>query len=323
LTALWFKLRGQVSGTKAYVLLGFYVPQKNEAGGATWSFFKSETFSAFSRVAMRLGSISEDPALLLYLSHYTEQTFYEIGWCPAPAGYPVGWGASPDGKLVDPNMTWDQVPPEIREHYKPDDFDITHGVLEIKTTRGEPIMQPYYIPQVYLEMIALNVVWANVIRYRPARVYDAERKVHTVHNTARVYRVWRHKPTEEWFVKLWTRAYANASKLQDFVHTDEQYVRARAHIVDMANNMPVLKVLDMTPEIEQRFLGMEAHRQQHMSVHLGPETSEVDAEVQLLKEIEQRAAVINNTDYKRHKGEFVKLVADQIGAHSDLMHHLF
>lgn len=324
-TALWFKLRGPVSGTKAYTLLGFYVPRKDEPGGASYSFFKPEAFSAFSRVAMRLGSISEDAALLLYLSHNTNHIMHEIGWCPAPAGYPVGWGASPDGRLVDPNMTWDQVPPDIREHYqKQDDFDITQGVLEIKTTRSEPDMKAYHVIQVYMEMIALKALWAHVLRFRPSRVYDAERKIHTVQHTACVYRIWRHKPTEEMLMKLWTHAYANASKLQDVVHTEEAYIKARAHFEQMAANTPVYKVLDMTPQIEQRFLEMERKRQEHTKVSLGPqEESEVEAEQRLLREISQRAAAIGQMDYKRHKGDFVKLVSDQIGAHADLLHQLF
>ena len=67
-TPLWFKLRGEVTGTKAYALLGFYVPTKQE--DPNYSFFKPTVFSDFSKTAMRLGAASEDAALLTYFSFY-------------------------------------------------------------------------------------------------------------------------------------------------------------------------------------------------------------------------------------------------------------
>jgi hypothetical protein len=86
-TALWFKLRGCVSGSKAYTLIGFFVPGRHTKDGANYSYYAplgGGAVSKFSRAAMRLGSTSEDGGTILYLCAYPESTFYEMGWCPAP-----------------------------------------------------------------------------------------------------------------------------------------------------------------------------------------------------------------------------------------------
>ncbi len=325
-TPLWFKLRGPVSGSKAYILLGFYVPRKSDPGGANYSFFKGDVFSSFAKVAMRLGTISEDGALVLYLSYNPGVHFYEMGWCQAPKGYPIGWGASPDGLIVNRDMSWDQVPETIKKHYSKEErnaIDITRGAFEIKTTRNQLRMKGYFIPQVYMEMIALNVVWCDLIRYRPSRVYDPVRKIHTVQNTAHVYRIWRHKPTETMLMKLWTHAYTNASKLQEVVF-EEEYVAARAYFDGMAEKMPIRAELSTVDnvDVEKRFLDMDAYKAALLTTTLGPETSAMEQGELLLKEANERMAVINKTDYKRHKNDFIKLLSDQIQVCAELIKHI-
>lgn len=142
---LWFKLRGAVSGTKAYSLLGFWVPRPGSAEARDYNFFDKGTFSPFARAAMRLGSLSEERALLAYFSHYPARHYQEMGWCPAPPGYPAGWGASPDGLLVDRDMTWERVPKQTAKFRA---LDVTRGVCEIKTSRTKCDMAAYFIPQV-------------------------------------------------------------------------------------------------------------------------------------------------------------------------------
>ncbi len=265
-TPLWFKLRGEVSGSKAYSLIGFFIPAKHTKDGTNYNFYKGSAFTATAKLAMRLGTLSEDSCMLMYLCEYPEKRFFELGWCPAPTGYPVGWGASPDGLIEDKNMDWSMVPDDIKAHY-PDAqrsaFNITMGACEFKTSKTKLSMEAYYFPQVYMEMIALNVVWCDLVRYRPSRSYNQLTKEWITDSTAHVYRIYRHKPTEEALVKLWSRASANTQKIQDIV-MEESFVKMRDYFSDLAQRMPVHHVLAMKPSTQTLLAQYEAKRQQLM-----------------------------------------------------------
>ncbi len=242
-TPLWFQMRGCMSGTKAYKLLGFYVPTLEQ--DPTWNINGTdETFDAQARARMRLGSLSEDCCAITYLHAFPLRSFAEVGWCDAPRtgvagalGYPIGWGASPDGVLTDPDMDWDAVPDDVRAHWEPllggDCAAATprRGAAEFKTSRTKLSFEPYFLPQVAMEMIALGVVWCDLSRYRP-------------HDIAHVYRVWRDPALEQRFMGLWRRAMScNSQELQRLVHTDRAYIDVRADLTRMARAMePYAKI---------------------------------------------------------------------------------
>jgi len=233
-SALWFKLRGEVSGTKAYALLGFFVPSKQ--ADKDYSFTKPAVFSEESKNNMRLGNASEEYIIICYLHVFPDRNFYEVGWCPLPAGYPCNWGASPDGIVSDPAMTWAKInaalaadKDDVYTEAEMKKYDITKGACEFKTSRMKTCMEPYFIAQVYMEMMALNVVWCDLVRYRP----DEE---------ARVYRIYRSKKMEARMLKLWKYAYQNHQRLQDVV-MEPDFVAIRASLKEMAAASQPYKVV--------------------------------------------------------------------------------
>lgn len=136
---LWFKLRGAMTGSLAYKMLGY---------------FQTMTSSPKDKTKMRLGTYSETDACTLYLHYNPHCKLQEVGWCNAHAPYPTTWGASPD-RLID------------------DD-----GILEIKTSSDKTSMEDYFYPQCYMEMIATERSFTHLMRYRPndvAFVYHVAR----------------------------------------------------------------------------------------------------------------------------------------------------
>lgn len=242
---LWFKLRGEVSGSKAYVLIGYFADRQN-----------NQPFSAFAKSAMRLGTLSEDLIMIGYLNAYPKRIFYEVGWVPMEQK--KSWGASPDGIIVDPEMTWDKVPNDVARS----GIDITHGACEFKTSRTKLGMEAYFYPQLYMEMISLNVAWADLIRYRPERYYDQKTKVWTYKDVAHVYRVYRDSKIEKLLMELWARAQTNVSKLKEIVQ-EEAYVRLRAYFDSEAEKLEPTDVIQMTPETEYMYKQYYAYKQQH------------------------------------------------------------
>ncbi|MBX9637202.1 MAG: YqaJ viral recombinase family protein [Nitrosomonas sp.] len=232
-TPLWFKVRGEVTGTRAYALIGFFVPSKSK--DPDYSFFKSQTFTAFAKAAMRLGTLSEDAALLTYFNHFKTHVYKELGWCPAPPPLSKTWGASPDGLVMNEAMSWDQMPADLREHYEKKGYNIKYGALEIKTSRTKLTMEAYFYPQVYMEMIVLEVVWTNLIRYKPGF-------------GAYVYRIYRDPAIEKQLIALWTRAFANASRLQDIIQ-EQEYVEMRAYFEKSASKLLPFEIIHESDEL--------------------------------------------------------------------------
>lgn len=220
---LWFKLRAEVSGFKAYVLLGFFVPRPGTKEAQNYSFYSRE-FSRddTSRARMRLGSISEELALITYCSHFKHVTFDEMGSVAATAPYPVGWGASPDGLL---HM---KEPPFESKDYP--ELEGRRGACEIKTSRTQTTASAYFIPQMYMEMIALQATWAHLIRFhRPKHDTD----------TAYVYECRRDRSLEDSFIRLWMHALNNVHSLVQTV-MEPEFVKMRAHLEKLAKGMPLL-----------------------------------------------------------------------------------
>jgi hypothetical protein len=221
-TPLWFKMRAEVSGTVAVKRTGF--------------FANEQKMTSFNRSAMRLGSQSEDLILLSLLEKcYEHRHFSEIGTC-AVAGRP-GWGASPDGMLCDDTMTWAALPPGSVGHAETGvAWDVKLGACEFKTSRTKLVMEPYFYPQLYMEMMALGVLWAELVRYRPSRTWaNGEWEYQDV---CHVYRVYRETELEAKFVRTWADSDPN--------HNAEAKAELRAELTRLAEDARPVAVIDAT-----------------------------------------------------------------------------
>lgn len=212
-TPAWMAIRNaaRMSGTRAYKSIGYYTSDSGPP-------------DARGRANMRYGSQSEDYALLLLLHAYPHMSVRRVGWCRAPAGrFPHGWGASPDGLLDDPSVS--ALPASIAQHYASlDAFEpITRGVLEIKSSKSSLAFSPYFLPQVYAEMIATNTLWCMLVRVRANR-------------EARLYRIFRHPLVEERLVRLLKRA-AGAPDLEALVQ-EQPYEEMRRYFQSVAEKLP-------------------------------------------------------------------------------------
>lgn len=255
-TPLWFAVRGDVSGTKAYKLMGFWVPTVEQ--NPNWSYDAEEVFSEESRLNMRHGAQSEDLATIFFHKTNANAVVSNVGWCKTSKPYPGGWGASPDGLICDDTMNWTRVPESIRKYYEDDDslFDIKQGVLEIKTSKRSLAMEAYYYPQVYMEMIATNTVWCDLARfYRSAGSPPSY--------SMRVYRVYRHKPTEEKLVRMIRYALANKHRLQTLVQ-EAEYKEMRSYFVELAKKAPY-KEFGFTPDIQASFAQYASYKKHLLS----------------------------------------------------------
>jgi hypothetical protein len=310
---LWFKLRGEVSGSKAYVLIGYFADRQN-----------NQPFSAFAKSAMRLGTLSEDLVMIGYLNAYPKRIFYEVGWVPIESK--KSWGASPDGIIVDPEMSWDKVPSDVAKNYSKSGIDITHGACEFKTSRTKLGMEAYFYPQLYMEMIALNVVWADLIRYRPERIYDQNTKVWTYKDVAHVYRVYRDKPTETLLMELWARAQTNFSKLKDIVQ-EEAYARLRLYFDRKAEETEPTDVIHMTPDTEYMYAQYYAYKHQHSkpepfiaSEFKKPkESPKKDLDLQQLA---NRGFALSQMNKNTHTQQMINVVSLQLEGYMQLLKNL-
>lgn len=213
-TPLWFKFRGPVTGTKMYTLLGFWVPTM--AQDPTWTLDGPKVFTAFQKANMRLGSESEEYALLLYLHAYDTTRAEMIGWCNVPrtSGLPSDWGCSPDGLLIDNALGWDDMPSGYKELFPL--LDPRRGALEIKSSKTSLSMQAYFIPQVYMEMICLETMWCDIVRYRHG-------------HTARVYRIFRDVRLERDMLELVKYAREHSEQLQHIVQ-EPRFIQMRQRL---------------------------------------------------------------------------------------------
>lgn len=223
--ALWKKLRGPVTGRKATTYLGYWVPTKEV--DPNWTIDAEPTFSDAATAAMRLGTQNEHIGVRIYLDERPKAIVSAVGWCDVPKPYPRGWGASPDGLIRDPTTAWSTIPADIQKYYVDNlnAFDPSRGVLEIKVSQHSLAFSDYFLPQVYMEMIAAGVLWCDLLRYRPPA-------------NARIYRIYRHKPTEEQILGLIRIALATPKpQLQDLLHKDQRWIRARQYLEAVAQGL--------------------------------------------------------------------------------------
>lgn len=236
-TPYWFMLRGLVTGSKAYKYCGFF---QNQSG-----------FDAAALKRMRMGRLAEDFACGNYLLNTPPHIkIHAVGLVPY-AERP-GWGASPDGLIVDEKMTWDDVPEYTRSAYNDKRIDITRGALEIKCSQANCLMRDYYYPQVYLEMMALGVVWADVVRYSETRGTNGS-GVWSTKRECRVYRIYRHKPTEDRIVDcIITALNTNTSNKQPLYNT-RAFVSLRNYLKDLASRASYKKI-PVSEELHQSYM---------------------------------------------------------------------
>lgn len=315
-TTLWFKLRGEVSGSRAYSLLGWYT--------------NSGPMTAFQKGAMRLGTLSEDYIVLSYCYAFPGRSVREMGWCPAPPStplgpwtFPMGWGASPDAAVVDPEMTWDLIPTELIPCYASAEvrshFDITRGGCEFKTSRTKLVVEPYFMAQVYMEMISLGVIWCDLVRYRPARTWDAAKGMWRYDDVANVYRIFRDPSLEARLVPLWKRAQANQHILERIIQEPE-YVAIREELSALAAKQKPYHVIQVAAHLElsQR---LEAYRE-HQARAAQPEELSIQQEAESAEEAHWRAMDERMTELRAlRKGDqrFVQLIGEQIQALARLL----
>lgn len=167
---LWFKLRGSVSGSTIPSLLGYYTPGPNDSAKKHEQFqnewIHGKKFTGWQAVNLRFGKSREWNIVMAYLTHYSQRSFSEVGYVTHPEN-PNEWGASPDGILTDPSVTWEDLPDETKEQFKPKDFKrgLTKGAAEFKASRFDCKFRGTHIPQLMWEMMSLSVAWGDLVRY--------------------------------------------------------------------------------------------------------------------------------------------------------------
>jgi hypothetical protein len=233
------------------------------------------------------------------------------------------WGASPDGVIVDPEMSWNKVPADVAKNYSKSGIDITHGACEFKTSRTKLGMEAYFYPQLYMEMISLNVVWADLIRYRPERMYDQNTKEWTYKDVAHVYRVYRDKQTEDLLMELWARAQTNYSKLKEIVQ-EEAYVRLRLYFDRKAETLEPTDVIQMTPETEYMYKQYYAYKQQHAQPEPFVEVPFKRAKPANLdlQQLANRGFALAQMNKNTHTQQMINVVALQLESYMQLLKSL-
>jgi len=255
-TPLWFKARGELTGTKAYKVLGFYVPTKEADPGWTLDGGETKPIDNFQRSRMRFGSLVEEGAAVLYMLTRPHVRLEMVGFCKTPLDMklPSSWGCSPDGLIYDPSMSPAKIPESIWNllSIAEKGWDVRNGVLEIKSSKNSLKFNAYYLPQIYMEMISTKTIWCDLVRYTRKRITDVHGKWITKH-VARIYRVFRHKPVQEKMIELWKYGLKHKKRLQDVVHSDQAFIQFRKYLSDVADKFAYTEISstsDMMPVFE-------------------------------------------------------------------------
>jgi len=229
--SLAIKSKSSISGTKAYTLVGFFVPSKIE--DPDWKYDVPKIFTKAEKDRMQNGVDLEDVAIYFYLMSFGNTQYSQIGWCKAPQ-LPHGSGALPDGLIYDPDA---EVSEEILNWYPT--LNRKQGVMEVKCSEKYLFMEAYYYPQIYMEMISAGTMWCDLVRFQKT-VENVKNRWITRYRT-RIYRIYRHKEIEKVLVTLLKYAYSHREKLQDII-MEQQFVDFRNFLTELASIEPYKEI---------------------------------------------------------------------------------
>lgn len=213
---MWKQIRVsfQMSGTDAYVLLGFFVPKDR-----IWRFREEKVFSEEQIKAMDHGKANEDVCILAYMKAFPQVHFYEQGlWSGRyTRAYSNGWAASPDGIAVFP---------EDQDRY----------VLEFKCSEKDCDFKAYYYPQIYMEMIMTSIRKHHLVRFKEERGGEKFRFFEEFLDENLLSR----------FLYLWQRALSHdPERLQDLLLFDKDYKDMRNELFKRAKDKESFYELDL------------------------------------------------------------------------------
>jgi hypothetical protein len=186
--ALWFKLRGEATGSQFPTLIGEWVPEPGSEKAKTFSSDKSKSFVGWQLINVQMGKLRECVQLLAYLAAHPLISFAESGSCIHPE-HPT-WSASPDGKVTDIGPF--EFPDSTLLEYSM--LDRTQGVVEFKASRNNFDMTATHVEQCVWEMFCCNVMWCDLVRYSEQWERD-ERNVFRPATKCKVIRIVRNMQT--------------------------------------------------------------------------------------------------------------------------------
>lgn len=270
-----------IGGSGAVRLLGFF-PSRNNNDNSR-------------RDRMSLGRQFEHDALMIYLTHF-KQYEYQVRECGmiAHPEEPL-LGASPDGLIINPRMSWSDCPPWARRQR----CDVTRGVLEIKVSGGldlEP--RGYYMVQIYMEMMAAQTVWAHLVKYAPKE------------NRCRVYRVFRNPDFEKQLLDFLLLKKGDPAQLRA---TCDQMA---AQLKGMQIRVPPLHAYhEWVAHFQKGRPAIAAGKQEEESARVSLQVVEKHVRaMRRLIEAENPQAIVTN----RHVEQSIQALIDLLGA---LRHH--
>lgn len=136
---------------------------------------------------MRFGRLQEDAIMLIVMHNYAQWKYFEYGSIALDMTLPsiralnlpmtnksddndCIYNCSPDGLAWIATQTWASFPAATAAHYKRyDDIDCKRCLLEYKASYRSTKLPDYYLPQLYLGMMATGSCMAMLVRYKRRR----------------------------------------------------------------------------------------------------------------------------------------------------------
>ncbi len=102
-----------------------------------------------------------------------------------------------------------------------------------------------------MQMISTNRIWCDLLKYMSTGPGN---------HVARIYRIYRHKPTDELLIKMLKYALSKKDQLQQLVHEDERFIAIRRHFSDVASQL-TFKEIKITDQMLASLQDYERHKQ--------------------------------------------------------------
>ena len=220
--------------------------------------------------------------------------------------------------IIDDRITWSDVPHKTSTAYK-NYYNISRGVCEIKTSERRTDVSAYYIPQMYMEMISLECVWADLLRFHHCREYENGKWIFK--DKLYVYRIYRDPDLETEMVKLWKYALEHLDTLVDVVAT-LPYVNFREKLETKAKSMKPSIIIEAPLDIYERYT---QHRDNlvYAAATKTPEEMEASESQQLWCDLNERHKKLLCLNEKSERKEMLQLMNEQIQDYSFMMKQLF